>query len=200
MSPDTPRSSDAPAATSTLRLIEQVQRGDRAALDVLVARYLPRLRRWATGRLPAWARDLADTQDLVQETVIRAFRNIEGFEARGEGALQAYLRQVLLNRIREEIRRAGRRPVANALDTNHPDEAVSPLERAIGRQAVDRYEAALHRLPAGDREAIVMRIELGCSYDEVAVALAKPTANAARSAVNRALTRLLEEMRRAGAH
>ena len=187
-------SSSAPS-DSTIQLIERAQRGDTDALELLAARYLPRLKRWATGRLPAYARDLAETQDLVQETIVRAFRNIERFEVRGEGALQAYLRQALLNRIREEIRRSGRRPGAEVLDSSHPDASVSPLEHAIGRQGVERYEAALGRLSNGDREAIVMRIELGCSFDEVAVALGKPTANAARSAVNRALVRLLEEMR-----
>jgi RNA polymerase sigma-70 factor (ECF subfamily) len=180
---------------STLYLLERAQCGDAEALNRLVARYLPRLRRWAAGRLPRWARDLADTQDLVQETVVRAFRKIEGFEPRGEGALQAYLRQILLNRIREELRRAGRQPGRDPLDEDRPSDEASPLEQAIGRQGMERYEQALERLKPQDREAIVTRIELGCSFDEVAIALGKPNANAARSAVNRALVRLVEAMR-----
>jgi RNA polymerase sigma-70 factor (ECF subfamily) len=184
----------ASAVDSTQRLLCLAQGGDRDALNHLIARYLPRLRRWATGRLPSWARDLAETQDLVQDTLIRAFKGIERFEARGEGALQAYLRQVLLNRIREEIRRSGRRPAGTVLVDEHPDPSGSPLERAIGRQGVERYEAALSRLRPRHREAIVMRLELGCSYDEVAAALGAPTANAARSAVVRALRQLMDEM------
>jgi RNA polymerase sigma factor (sigma-70 family) len=182
-------------AESSTQLLALAQRGDRDALEQLVARYLPRLQRWATGRLPAWARDLADTQDLVQETLVRAFRRVEAFDPRGEGALQAYVRQVLLNRIREELRRAGRRPATETLEEDHPDRAESPLEKAIGREAVERYERALKRMRPSEREAIVMRVELGCSYDEVAAALGKPNANAARSAVTRALRRLIEEMR-----
>ena len=185
-------------ADSSLFLLRQAQSGNQDALNRLVARYLPRLKRWATGRLPLWARDLADTQDLVQETVVRAFRKIDGFEPRGEGALQAYLRQVLVNRVREELRRVGRRPVSQGIDEDHVFDGASPLEQAIGRQSLDKYEQALQRLRAEDREAIVMRIELGCSFDEVAVALGKPTANAARSAVNRAVLRLVQEMRDAG--
>ena len=180
---------------ATVYLLRQAQNGDQEALNRLVARYLPRLQRWATGRLPNWARDLCDTQDLVQETVVRAFRKIEGFEHRGEGSLQAYLRQVLMNRIREELRRVGRRPVTEAFDDAYPSDEASPLEQAIGRQGLERYERALQRLKAHDREAIVTRIELGCSFEEVAVALGRPTANAARSAVNRALVHLIEEMR-----
>ncbi len=185
-------------ADSSLHLLRQAQAGDQDALNRLVARYLPRLKRWATGRLPLWARDLADTQDLVQETVVRAFRKIDGFEPRGEGALQAYLRQVLVNRVREELRRVGRRPVSQGIDENHVFDGASPLEQAIGRESLDKYEQALQRLRPEEREAIVMRIELGCSFDEVAAALGKPTANAARSAVNRAVLRLAQEMRDAG--
>jgi RNA polymerase sigma-70 factor (ECF subfamily) len=185
-------------AESSLDLLARAQAGDAEALDILIARYLPRLRRWATGRLPSWARDLAETQDLVQETVIKAFRQIDRFEVRGEGALQAYLRQALLNRIRSEIRRAGRRAPAGELDPETETADPSPLELAIGREAAQRYEDALGRLRAGDREAIIGRVELGLSHDELAEALGKPTANAARMAVERALFRLAREMKETG--
>jgi RNA polymerase sigma-70 factor, ECF subfamily len=62
------------AAESSIELIEPAKAGDSHALDTLIARYLPRLQRWASGRLPAWARDLAETQDLVQETVYKTFK------------------------------------------------------------------------------------------------------------------------------
>src|SRR5438067_5828056 len=103
-----------PPSSVTLR--QRAQAGDREALDSLIARYLPRLERWASGRLPQWARDMAETQDLVQESLFQTFKRIEKFEARGEGALQAYLRQAILNRIREELRRAKRRPPRTELD------------------------------------------------------------------------------------
>jgi len=180
---------------ATLDLLERAKAGDRHALDLLIARYLPRLQRWAHGRLPVWARDLAETQDLVQETVFRAFTHVERFEIRGEGALQAYLRQALINRIREEIRRAGRRPQAAALERQTADAGPSPLEEAIGREAVERYESALSRLRPEDRQAIIGRIELGLTNEELADALGKPTPNAARMAVERALLRLAKEMR-----
>jgi RNA polymerase sigma factor (sigma-70 family) len=176
-------------------LIERAKAGDAEAVDLLIARYLPRLQRWARGRLPLWARDLADTQDLVQEVVFRAFKQIDRFDVRGEGALQGYLRQALMNRIRDEIRRVSRRPGIAELDPGLPDDGPSPVERAIGRQALDRYEQALNRLRSDDREAIVGRIELGMTYQELADALGKPSANAARMAVERALFRLAQEMR-----
>jgi len=185
---------------TTLDLVRGAQAGDLDALNALIGRYLPRMRRWASGRLPASARGMGDTQDVVQETLSRAFRKIEGFEIRGEGGLQAYLRQALLNQIRQEIRRAGSRlpsvdPDAAAAAAEIEAAGPSPLEAAIGAEEVERYERALARLKPEDREAIIARIELSLSHQEVAEALGKPSANAARMAVQRALLRLAAEMK-----
>jgi RNA polymerase sigma-70 factor (ECF subfamily) len=144
-------------------------------------------------------RDAADTDDLIQETVLRTLKQIEGFEPRREGALQAYLRQGVLNGIRDAYRRAARRPLATAL----PDELLaqggaSPLDEIIGQEAVERYEAALNQLKPSEREAVIARIELGCTYEEIAEALDKPSPGAARVAVARAMVRLAKEMGRAG--
>jgi RNA polymerase sigma-70 factor (ECF subfamily) len=179
---------------STVDLLARARNGETHAIDLLFERCIPALRRWARGRLPMGARDLADTQDLVQETVLHTLRRLDTFESRHQGALQAYLRQAVANRIRDEIRRVRRRPVAVELDEAQPDEAPSPLEHAIGREGIDRYEAALQRLRPSDREAIVARFELQQSYEEVAAALGKSNADAARVAVTRALARLVEEM------
>ena len=195
---DDHRSGDgAPGAVdTTFDLVERAKAGDDDALNHLFARYLPSLRRWASGRLPRWTRDLMDTDDLVQETVVRAVKRINRFESRHEGALQAYLRQAVVNRIRDEVRRARRAPATDLLDDNAADPAASPLEEAIGAEAMERYEAALGRLRAEEREAIVTRVEMDGSYQDVAKALGKPSADAARMAVSRALLRLAQEMSR----
>ncbi len=185
-----------PEATwdSTLTLLTRAKAGDAIALNDLFARYVPSLRRWASGRLPRWARDLADTPDLVQETLLETFKKIDGFEHRGEGALRAYLRQAVMNRIRDELRRANRRPAPLELDETIVDPGLSPLEAAVGTQIVERYEAALQRLSDADRELIIARVEMGLTYAELATATGKPTADAARMAVSRALVRLAEEL------
>jgi len=183
---------------STLQLIDRARAGDHEALERLFARHLKPLQRWASGRLPGWARDLADTDDLVQDTLVQTFKRIERFEPRGIGALQAYLRQAVLNRIRDELRRKGRRPELTDLDELVVDGEQSPLEQAIGHEAVDRYERALERLKPEEREAIIARLEMGYSYEELAEALGKPTPDAARKAAQRALVRFAEEMKRGG--
>ena len=182
---------------STFSLIERARAGDSEALERLFARHRKPLQRWASGRLPKWARDIADTEDLVQETLLQTFKRIGDFEPRRVGALQAYLRQAVLNRIREELRRKGRRPDHTDLADIELDGAESPLEEAIGREAVERYERALKRLTAEEREAIIAKVEMGYTNEELAEVLGKPTADAARKAAHRALVRLAEEMERA---
>ena len=180
---------------STTELIDRARSGDAAALDRLFARLYQPLRRWTRGRLPQWARDLADTEDLVQESLVQTFKRIGDFDPRGGGALQAYVRQIILNRIRDELRRAGRRPSSTGFDGTELAEDLSPLEHAIGREAVDRYERALARLKPREREAIVARIELGFDFAELADLLGTPTPDAARKTAERALVRLAAEMR-----
>jgi RNA polymerase sigma-70 factor (ECF subfamily) len=179
---------------STLSLLTRARAGDDEALEELFARYVPVMRRWAAGRLPRGLRDLTDTPDLVQDTMLQVFKRIEGFEHRGEGAFHAYLRQAVMNRIRNEIRNAARRPHRVELDDNAADAHLSPLEAAIGTESVERYEAALQRLHDDERELVVARLELGLTYAEVAEAAGKPSSDAARMAVTRAVARLIEEM------
>jgi RNA polymerase sigma-70 factor (ECF subfamily) len=179
---------------STALLLARVREGDLAAREALFHRYLPLLQRWAHGRLPSHARGLADTGDLVQITLVRALHRLEEFEPRREGAFLAYLRQALLNALRDEIRRAGRRPGGAEVDESIPDPRPSGLEEVVGRETLERYEAALAALTGEQREAVILRIEFGYTHEQVAEALGKPTANAARMVVSRALLRIAEAM------
>jgi RNA polymerase sigma factor (sigma-70 family) len=195
--PPMDRVADGPSdAESSFALVLRAHDGDSRALNELCDRYLPRLHRWAHGRLPSWARGALDTHDLVQDTFTQVVRRIGDFEPRHEGAFQAYLRQALLNRVRDEIRRAKRKSPPEPLDSGEPASDPSPLEEAIGQEAQERYDAALQRLKADDREAIIMRIEMGHAYADVAEALGKPSVAAAHMAVSRALVRLAKEMSR----
>ena len=181
-------------ADSSVELLARVREGDEEALGVLLRRHVPALRRWARGRLPQHARDLSETEDIVQDTVFKSLKHIDSFEYRHDGALQAYLRQAVMNRIRDECRRAVRRPAISDVDDRIPDAGLSPLEVAIGTENVERYEQALTALREEDREAIVGRIEMSYSYEELAALLGKPSAGAARVAVSRALVRLAKAM------
>jgi RNA polymerase sigma-70 factor (ECF subfamily) len=179
---------------STASLLGKVRGGDQDARERLVARYLTLLRRWAHGRIPPRARPLADTDDLVQTTVLRALGGVQRFEPRREGAFLAYLRKILLNEIRANLRRADREPRLEPLPAELADIGASPLAAAMGEERAESYEAALATLSAEQQQAVVLRLEMGFTYQEVAEAIESPSAEAARKLVVRALVRLSEEM------
>ena len=184
------------SALTSVELLARAQSGDELALNELFARYMPRLQRWAHGRLPLSARSGLDTQDMVQDALARVVPRIASFEPPHDGGFYGYLRTAVQHRIQDQINWAKRRPAA-ALASDHPALDPSPIEQAIGGETLERYEAALQRLPKVDREAIVLRIELGLPYAEIAQALGKPSVPATHVAVSRALVKLAKEMSRA---
>jgi|SRR4051812_4492336 len=184
------------SSQATVQLLDDARRGNSDALELLFERYVPLLRRWARGRLPQWVRRGADTQDLVQDAVVQTLGRLDQFNATHEGALQAYLRQSILNRIRDELRRAARQPTGAPLDESVPDRSASPLENAIGAEMVERYDTALQQLPEVERELLIARLEFGYSYEQIAEAVSRPSAEAARLAVRRALVHLAQVMQR----
>jgi len=188
--PQSPLLSDQP----TIELVVLARGGDRGAMEALLERCLPPLKRWAHGRLPAVARGNLDTGDLVQEAALHILGNLDRFEPRHVGAMQAYLRQSVINRIRDEVRRFGRRPPPLELPEDHPSDRTSPLELAIQAEKYDRYREALTRLGARDREMIVARIEVQWSLAEIAHRFGLRTVDAARMAVSRAVKRLTQDL------
>jgi len=192
-SPPPPRSAAHPLE-STATLLDRVRTGDRAARERLFARMLPLLTRWAHRRLPQRARDLAETDDLVQMAMGRALARIEGFEPQREGAFLAYLRQILRNLVRDELRRVRSRS-RESLTESYEDPEPSPLERTVRREVLERYETALQRLSEETREAVLLRMEFHYTYPQIAEALGKPSADAARMMVGRGMVELARRMR-----
>jgi RNA polymerase sigma factor (sigma-70 family) len=178
-----------------LYLLRRAQKGRQSALDALFARQVPSLLRWAHGRLPKWVRTASDTADLVQDAMLQTFRRLDRFEPRGHKALQAYLRRAIQNRITDEIRR-GARTITEDADAvaRQPALTPSPLDIAIREQARARYLTALERLRPEDRLLIVGRIDLGYSYEQLALVSGRVTPDATRVALRRAIVRLAETM------
>lgn len=177
---------------STAILLALVRAGDAGALDRLFASYLPKLTRWAHGRLPVSARDMAETDDLVQASLMAALQRIHEFEPIREGAFLAYLRTILLNKIRNEMKRASRWPKDETWDDATPGQNPSTVERIVGRDQMAHYDAALETLPERQKEAVILRLEFGFSFKEIADAVESPSEDAARMMVTRALARLAE--------
>ena len=71
-----------------------------------------------------------------------------------------------------------------------PGDDLSPIEIAMGREVFARYQTALTTLSDAEQEAVIGRLELGCTYQEIAAILDAPSADAARMSVTRALAKL----------
>jgi RNA polymerase sigma factor (sigma-70 family) len=182
------------------RLLVRARGGDRSALNLLFERHLKPLQRWAHGRLPKWARTMADTADLVQEALLNTLRHLDRFEPQGHGALRSYLRRAVENRIADEHRIIARRGPSIPLDDVHVDDGPSPLEESIAKETEDRYRAALARLSEADRQLIVARVELGYNFEQLALISGKRRPDSARVALHRALVKLADEMARPPNH
>jgi RNA polymerase sigma-70 factor (ECF subfamily) len=128
--------------------------------------------------------------------MVGAVRHLDRFEPRRRDALRAYLRQAIRNRVTDELRRTRRRPLHVSVDGDDvaaPGEA-SPLSLLLSAEQEQRFRQALGSLRPEEQELVVARLELGYNYSQIAVATGRPSVDAARMAVRRALLRLAEEM------
>ncbi len=186
----TPRADGLLSDEPTIELVFKARDGDRAAVEALLQRCLPELKRWAHGRLPPAARGNLDTGDLVQETVLHVLRRLDHFEPRHVGAMQAYLHQSVINRIRDEVRKITRRPAPAELSGDLVADDTSPLEATLRDEAYRRYRAALGDLSSREKAFVVARIEAQWTVTEIAQHFGVRSVDAARMAVSRALKRL----------
>ena len=193
---------DSKALAPSAELLERARAGDTRALSVLFRRHGPELRQWARGRLPRWARNVADTADVVQDVLLCTFRRIDRFEDRGRGALRGYLRRSVMNRIHDEMRKVVRRPTGELEERlfNMPGDQPTPFDSAVDSERARHYKAALATLTEEERILVVGRIEMGFNYDQLALIGERATPEAARQAVRRAVKRLAERMPRARGH
>jgi RNA polymerase sigma factor (sigma-70 family) len=126
-----------------------------------------------------------DTADLVQLTWLRVLDKLDGITLSVPGDFFSYLRTVLLNALREALRRHGRSPVdarVDAEDLALPAEHVAPEDWLA-------YEQALESLPPEQRVLVLMRFEFGMSFAEIAAEYGE-TPDAMRMRVNRAIARI----------
>jgi RNA polymerase sigma-70 factor (ECF subfamily) len=177
-------------------LLRRVTAGDAGAREELALRYRPLLVRFARARLPMHARSRFETEDLVQEAFIRALEHLGSFSPQRRGAFLAYLRQIVMNMVRDELRSSAHRRADAGLVEQAEDPRRGPPETAFDREALDGYEAALATLRPEEQEAVVLRLEMDCGYDEIARLTGKRSANTARMLVVRAVQRLAESMAR----
>ena len=135
--------------------------------DPALEPYRELVREWATGRLPGWAREGVDTGDLVQVTLLRAWKHLDKFRDQPEQNFRRYLRRILENEIIDNVRRAQRRPPRLDVLDELPDPTPTPLESLIDAEAVADIRRLIDRLLPRRRDALLLRLEGQRPYEEI---------------------------------
>ncbi len=179
-----------PDSHTTAQLLNHIRDGDLGARDRLIARIEPLLRNFAHGRVPQMLRHQQDTADMMQVTWLKVLDKLPHIHVQERGAFFAYLRQVLVNALRDALRAQARTPnIAPEVGGNTLQSVVSAEN--VSAQDWLAYEQALQKLPEKSRHAIVMRFEFGMSFVEIGLELNQPP-DRVRMRVTRALVLMAE--------
>jgi len=184
------------------KLVARVQRGDKAAFDLLVRKYQHKVAKLVS----RYVRDRREVEDVTQEALIKAYRAIGGF--RGESAFYTWLYRIAVNTAKDYLESMGRRPPGSDVEV----EGAELIESGDGlrdqatperQMLTDEIAATVHRvienLPADLRTAITLREIEGLSYEEIAQVMDCPIGTVrsrifrAREAIDQELRPLLEK-------
>jgi RNA polymerase sigma-70 factor (ECF subfamily) len=172
-------------------LLSSACRGDRTARQRLYAQCLPLLQRWARARLPGHVQNINDSDDLVQITLLRALNRLDDFAHGGYQGFLAYLRQILLNEIRSELRTQARRGEHIEYDDSLAQEGDPVVEQMLGYERECALADALGKLNRRQQQHLAMRVESGMTFREIATQVGGST-DGARMTVTRALRSMSE--------
>jgi len=184
------------AAESDLSLVSRVQRGEKAAFDVLVLRYQHKVLKLVM----RYIRDAMEAEDVAQEAFIKAYRALPSF--RGDSAFYTWLYRIAINTAKNTLVSSKRRPVEYNLDLQDPEQyelqgrltnGETPEHLVLTDEIRETVNGAMAELPEDLRTAIVLREIDGLSYEEIAAAMDCPVGTVrsrifrAREAIDRKL-------------
>ena len=181
-------------------LVERVQRGERAAFDVLVRKYEYEL----VNLIGRYVRDQSEVLDVAQESFLKAYRALPNF--RGDSAFYTWLYRIAINTAKNYLVAQSRRPPAEDIDSvmaEHYDgesglKDYGTPERLLLKDEIERTVIeTINGLPEDLRAAITLRELEGMSYEEIAAVMECPIGTVrsrifrAREAINNRLAPLL---------
>lgn len=187
---------------SDTKLVELVQRGDRAAFNLLVLKYQHKVMKLVT----RYVRDQAEAEDITQEAFIKAYRALPAF--RGESAFYTWLYRIAINTAKNSLMSSRRRLVDYDLDLQDPEDYASqvllkdgdtPEGMLLTDEIRQTVQEAMEQLPDDLREAITLRELEGLSYEEIAQVMDCPVGTVrsrifrAREAIDKKLRPLLDQ-------
>ncbi|MFO0881466.1 MAG: sigma-70 family RNA polymerase sigma factor [Gemmataceae bacterium] len=161
------------------------QAGDRAAFARLVEVYWPRLFRW----LVHLTRDRHLAEDLAQETFLKALAHLDRFRAGTN--FRAWLFRIGHNAFANLHRSPGRRRAA--LPDDLAASAPGPVEAACSREQLRELAAAVEGLPTDFKAALLLRVDEGLSFRQIAEVL-ETTEETARWRVFKARQKLMDKL------
>lgn len=182
-------------------LVERVQRGDKKAFDLLVLKYQHKLVKLVS----RYVRDPSEVMDVVQESLLKAYRALPGF--RGESAFYTWIYRISINTAKNYLVAQGRRPPDGDIDSGDVDQIEGETElkdnatpeRLLLRDEIEKTVMdAIEQLPEDLRTAITLRELEGLSYEEIAESMDCPIGTVrsrifrAREAINKRLRPLLD--------
>lgn len=198
-----------PDITESMRLVEEAQGGSREALNELLRRYEPRLRRIVRIRLNSKLRRVVDSVDIIQETYRSAFGKIDSLELRSTASILQWLSRIAENQMidthrhffgakRDRDREVPLHGGSNRGSDSSSDSpgflpaspVASPADEVSRRELHAIVDEAVAELPDEYREVIMLRTYLGGSWDFVTKEMGKPSSEAARQLHRRARIRL----------
>lgn len=183
------------------QLVQRVQKGDKAAFDLLVRKYQHRVLKLVS----RFVNDAAEAEDVAQEAFLKAYRALPAF--RGDSAFYTWLYRIAINTAKNTLVSNRRRPVDFDLDLQDPEQhdrqamlkdGDTPEGVLLTDEIRGVVERALEQLPEDLRTAIVLRELEGLSYEEIAEAMDCPVGTVrsrifrAREAIDKKLKPLLD--------
>jgi len=184
-------------------LVERVQKGEKAAFDILVRKYEHKL----ANVISRYIRDPGEVLDVSQEAFIKAYRALPNF--RGDSAFYTWLYRIAINTAKNYLVAAGRRPPKDDIDAQEAEQFESgsglrdyatPERMMLSNELAVTIQEAIDELPEELRVAIVLRELEGLSYEEIAAAMECPIGTVrsrifrARDAIDKRIRPLLDEV------
>lgn len=173
---------------SEIDLIEKAKKGNKSALNMLLTESLPVLK----GYIIKMTGDINLSQDIVQDTMLKAVLNINKFEPKAR--FTTWLIKISTNVYRDYLRKNKQNEL---IDETMEDKSPDTEEKAIADYEYKEIVNIINKLPPDKRSVFILKHYYGYKYEEIAQILDCPTGTV-RSRLHYAIDFIIKELERKG--